>query len=261
MSNSKIKCPKNSKININDIKFFNYGSCDANNMKNKVQNLCDQKEECSIEKIHENELMKDCPGFDMSLQYSCVDDIGKGLTGSGNISMSFNSHGDFSDAIHKSKMSQMDRMMYKAGENIDDRMQRLYEDVGDLDEIQNLSNYSSYSSTPSQLNQNSYISENNLVINQEEGTIDSESSNFSNLGEFQELEELEEGEDSSSSSSSSSSEEGEEEVQEEVPSIYDIIDNYWKKNRSNIFLLMIIMVGLGIIFLAYRLTEDSIRFR
>ncbi|AYV82360.1 MAG: hypothetical protein Homavirus36_5 [Homavirus sp.] len=131
MSNkTSIKCPNNEKIKFNSINFFNAGKCNTNNISNKYKSQCDGKNNCSVSVEQAN--TDECSGYDMGIQYSCVDDVGKSLTNSGkmDISISTNSinnsgNKSLSEVILESKNVQMDKLVASTTVDINSRLYRL----------------------------------------------------------------------------------------------------------------------------------------
>lgn len=144
--NALIRCPDKGIIKLDNIKFINKNNgCNLDKIKKKFENGCNNKSSCSIETLTDNE----CKGYEVGIQYSCVNNNNK--TYNGEINMAVSKEVPTSGTeIATSKISRMDKISYEPSENI--------------------------SQTYSMLNQEEYIEEEedgnvNLVKNQEEESV------------------------------------------------------------------------------------------
>ena len=76
----------NRKIKIKKIMSNDPTKCSIVKVGNKLTEMCDGKKSCKVV----NNILE-CPGFDIGINYGCIDDIGKDLSDSANINITQNS--------------------------------------------------------------------------------------------------------------------------------------------------------------------------
>jgi hypothetical protein len=75
--NTSLNCrDKKIKINPKKVKVPTPSKCSINKVGDKLVELCDGKSTCQI-----NNNILECPGYDIGINYGCMNDIGQELTG------------------------------------------------------------------------------------------------------------------------------------------------------------------------------------